>query len=513
MDPSFSWDDDWGEMTNAHQMLSIKNLSISFSKNPVVKNISFTLKPGEITTIVGGSGAGKSITALTIAKLLPKSAIAQGEIIFDNQNLLEASEEQLCKIRGEKIGVIFQDPSNSLNPLHKIGRQISEAITIHHPKQSKEKIQKRILELLEMVDLKHFSNRLNHYPHQLSGGQKQRIMLAIALANNPKLLIADEPTTALDSKTQDEIINLLKTLNQKLNLSILFITHNLRVAAGLAQNILVMNDGKIVEAGSTQEIFNNPQNNYTKLLVSTVNFKNKNVDLSSEEKVLEVKNLSVKFPIKNNFLGNFFGIGQKYFYANQNICFNLYKGKTLGIIGHSGSGKSTLALAITNLIKSEGQINFHNQPITKQSFRKQIQIIFQDPSGSLNPRMKIGDIVKEGLVVHKIGTSEAQEKMVDKILLEVGLKPEIKTLYPHQFSGGQKQRIAIARALILKPEILILDEPTSALDLITQNEILNLLKNLQTSHQLSYLLISHDLEVVGAMAHQIVEIKDGMMQA
>lgn len=494
-----------------HKMLSVKNLSINFPNTPIVKNISFTLKEGTITAIVGGSGAGKSITALAIAKLLPKKAEAQGKIIFDKQNIIDLSEEELCKIRGKKIGVIFQDPSNSLNPLHKIEKQIAEAITIHNPNQSKENIKKRVLKLLKMVDLENLSNRLDSYPYQLSGGQKQRIMLAIALANNPQLLIADEPTTALDTKTQDEIIKLLTSLNQKLNLSILFITHNLYVATKLAQNILVMSNGEIIEDGTTKEIFTNPQNSYTKLLISTINFKNKNSDLVNKDRVLEVKNLSVKFPIRNSF----FGIGQKYFYANKDISFNLYPGKTLGIIGESGSGKSTLALAIAGLTKRDGKIIFKNQVIEnlnhkqKTNLRKKIQIIFQDPSSSLNPRMKIGNIIKEGLVVHKTGTKESQEKLVDEILKEVGLTPKSKTLYPHQFSGGQKQRIAIARALILKPEILILDEPTSALDLITQNEILNLLKKLQNNHQLSYLLISHDLEVVGAMADQVLEIRDG----
>ncbi len=492
-------------------ILSVQNLSINFLKNSIVKNISFDLQEGEVVAIVGGSGAGKSISALAVAGLLGQNFSTSGVINFEGRNLLDLSEKEFCKIRGKEIGVIFQDPLTSLNPLHKIGKQIAEAITIHNSNYNQTQVRNLVVELLKMVELSDFQNRLDAYPHQISGGQKQRIMIAIALANNPQLLIADEPTTALDSKTQSEIINLLSSLNKKLGLSILFITHNLQVARKLADRILVMNNGEIVEAGAAKEIFKNPQNEYTKLLISAFKAEVKDVDLKDSERILEVKNLAVKFATKNSF----FGIGQKYFYANRDISFNLYQGKTLGIIGQSGSGKSTLALALCGLIKSKGEILFKNNSIknlksTQQNnLRKKIQIIFQDPTSSLNPRIKIGDIIKEGLLVHKIGNKESRGKMVDKILLEVGLKPEIKNLYPHQFSGGQKQRIAIARALILKPEILILDEPTSALDLITQNEILQLLKKLQKDHQITYLLISHDLDVIKLMSSQVLEIAAG----
>ncbi len=495
-------------------MLSVQNLSINFLENPIIQNISFDLKEGEIAAIVGGSGAGKSITALAVAGLLPKNFSTFGTINFETKNSLNLSEADFCKIRGKKIGVIFQDPLTSLNPLHKVGQQIAEAITIHNSNYNKKQIKTRVLELLKIVELSDFDNRLDAYPHQISGGQKQRIMIAIALANNPKLLIADEPTTALDSKTQGEIIKLLIDLNKKLNLTILFITHNLHVAKNLAGKILVMNNGEIVESKTAEEIFANPQNKYTKLLISAFNTRVENIDLKDSKRILEVKNLAVKFATKNSFLG----IGQKYFYVNQDISFNLYKGKTLGIIGQSGSGKSTLALALCGLIKSEGEILFENQSIknlksaAQNNLRKKIQIIFQDPTSSLNPRIKIGKIIKEGLLIHKIGAKGEQDKMVDKILLEVGLKPEIKTLYPHQFSGGQKQRIAIARALILKPEILILDEPTSALDLITQNEILRLLEKLQNDYQMSYLLISHDLDVINQMSNFIAEIDHGKLK-
>ena len=489
-------------------MLLVNNLSISCSNKIIVNDISFSFQQGEVIAIVGGSGAGKSITALAIAGLLPKNFVISGEVIFAEQKLLNLNEAEFCQIRGKKIGMIFQDPLTSLNPLHKIGKQIAEAITIHNSKQNKEQIKKRVLELLKMVDLQNFEDRLDAYPHQISGGQKQRIMIAIALANNPQLLIADEPTTALDSKTQDEIINLLKNLNQKFGLGILFITHNLQVAKNLAKRVLVMNNGKIVEEGNILKVFDNPQNDYTKLLISALRVESKNIDFVASKKILEVKNLSVKFATQNSF----FGIGQKYFYVIKDISFDLHRGKTLGIIGQSGSGKSTLALALCGLVKSDGKILFKNQSIKnlnqkdQNNLRKNIQIIFQDPSSSLNPRMKIIDIIKEGLIVHKIGNDEEREKMVNDILLEVGLRVEMKSLYPHQFSGGQKQRIIIARALILKPEILILDEPTSALDLITQNEILQLLKKLQNSYQISYLLISHDMAVVNDMADKIFEI-------
>ena len=495
-------------------MLKIQNLSISFLHKIIVQNISFDLDCGQIAAIVGSSGAGKSIAALGISGLLSNKFICKGQVLFGKENLLELDDAKFCKIRGKEIGLIFQDPLASLNPLHTIGKQIAESIIIHNSNFTKKQTDSRVFELLKMVDLESFRNRLDAYPHQISGGQRQRIMIAIAIANNPKLLIADEPTTALDGRTSEEIIKLLNKLNQELKLSILFITHNLRVAKSLADKILVMNAGQIVEDASAEEIFNNPQNDYTKLLISGLKNKPKNIDLSNLDKVLEVKNLSVKFASKNSF----FGIRQKYFYSNNNISFDLYSAKTLGIIGQSGSGKSTLALAICDLVKSDGEILFHNQSVKnlktkeKNNLRKRIQIVFQDSNSSLNPRMMIGEIIKEGLVVHKIGDKTTREKAVDKILLEVGLKTEMKNLYPHQFSGGQKQRIAIARALILQPEILILDEPTSALDLITQNAILNLLKELQKTNKISYLLISHDLDVINEMSDQVLEIEGGKIK-
>jgi microcin C transport system ATP-binding protein len=565
-------------------MLELKNCSIFIDpKAPITKNISFTLKKGEIAAIVGQSGSGKSLTAASIAGLLPAKFSYSGNIQFAKHNLDDLNEEEWCKIRGNEIGMIFQDPLTSLNPLHKIGKQIGEAIRIHQSKNKELAVeasqtfknvceagipakrgaaraasiclekanQEKILELLKLVDLAHFANRLDAYPHQISGGQKQRIMIAIALANSPQLLIADEPTTALDKKTEAEIVKLLADLRSELGLSILFITHNLQVAKKLADRILVMQDGQIAEDGSTAEIFDNPQNDYSKRLIAAANLpqKPKKADLGPE--VLQVRNLTVKMPMKtgflNSILGSFLPHKKQYKIINNNICLNLHAGQTLGIIGQSGSGKSTLALALCGLIKSEGEIVFQEMIDDEQARRagdprkagrtswcvenkdsrragdprkagrgpcavkNKCSIVFQDPTSSLNPRMTAGQIIKEGLIIHKIGNTEEQEKKLDKILLDVGLKPTIKNLYPQQFSGGQRQRIAIARSLILEPKIVILDEPTSALDLLIQNDILQLLKNLQQKHQTAFILISHDLDVVRHMADEVMEMRDGSL--
>jgi microcin C transport system ATP-binding protein len=485
----------------AAPILKVNNLTVNFGSKNILNNISFTLQSKKITALVGQSGSGKSTVALGILKLLNNAKIG-GEVLFENQDLLELNENSLCKIRGKEIGMIFQDPLTSLNPLHTIYKQISEAISIHN-KLSKKEINARILELLELVNLKNFSMRLDSYPHQLSGGQKQRVMIAIALANNPKILIADEPTTSLDVITQNEILKLLLELRKTLNLSILFITHNLRIVKKLADEVLVMNGGQIIESGIIEEVFSNPKSNYTRLLISSLDCRLNEYKALDNTKLLEVKNLNVKFAIKNNF----FGIKNKYFYANKNISFDLNRGETLGVIGESGSGKSTLIMAIVNLVKKEGKVIFEG----KNKFdKKEIQVIFQDPYSSLNPRMTVKSIIEEGLIIHKIGENKAaREKMIDDILQEIDLTADAKERYPHQFSGGQRQRIAIARSLILKPKLLILDEPTSALDLITQNEILNLLKNLQKIHQISYIFISHDLDIVKSLAHKIAVIKDG----
>jgi microcin C transport system ATP-binding protein len=459
-------------------MLVIKNLKIGFNNNVIIDNFSLKLKKKNITALIGQSGSGKSSIALAIMNLLPKAKIS-GSIFFDDyDNLLDLSQEKMSHIRGNEIAMIFQDPNSSLNPLHKIGKQISEIIYIHQPKLSKKQIKNRVLELLSMVDLNNFDNRLNDYPHQFSGGQKQRIMIAMALANKPKILIADEPTTALDYKTSQEVIDLLVRLKNNLNLSILLITHNLNIVKKIADEKIIIGK-KFDEIPSFRKnIIKNEQN----LL-----------------EILKVENLNVSY-------GKFL--------ANKNINFSLKKGQNIGIIGQSGSGKSTLALALTNLCKFSGKIEFFDKKNWQEDqklLRREIQIVFQDPFSSLSPRFTIFDIIAEGLEIHNIANQNEKIKLVDEILSLVDLDLSLKNRYPHQLSGGQRQRVAIARSLILKPKILILDEPTSALDYKTQNEIIKLLLDLQKKYHISYITISHDLEVIQNLSHKILEIKDGCL--
>jgi len=468
-------------------MLIVKDLRVSFNNREVVKGLSFTLSSKKILALIGKSGSGKSITALAIASLL-KDAKISGEVILDEKNLLNLSQKDLCKIRGKDIGFVFQDPNTSLNPLHKIGNQIAEAITIHNPRISKKDLDKRVKELLDTVELESLINRLDSYPHQLSGGQKQRVMIAIALANNPKIIIADEPTTALDVAIQSEIINLILRLKNELGLAVLFITHNRNIVKRIADEIIEMKDGKIVKIDKK-----NIQSN---------TLTTHHLPLTTNKEVITVKNLSVIHQTKKSFFK------RENFYANRGINFSLNLGENLGIIGESGSGKSTLALALCNLIKSQGDISFFNDKNWQKdsfSLRKNVQIIFQDPFSSLNPRMMIKDIIEEGLIIHDIKNLQA----VDEIMQNLQLPLNLKTRYPHQLSGGQRQRVAIARALIIKPQILILDEPTSALDYETQNEILKLLHEIQQKQKISYITISHDLEVVAQISHKIMVLKSG----
>jgi microcin C transport system ATP-binding protein len=473
-------------------MFQIRNLEILFGEKKIVSDISFELKPKKITALIGNSGSGKSITALAITGLLKNAKIA-GEVTFQGKNLLEISESEWCKIRGKEIGFVFQDPNTSLNPLHKIGKQISEAITIHNPQISKKDLNFRISQLLKMVELESFSSRLEDYPHQLSGGQKQRVMIAIALANNPKILIADEPTTALDVAIQNEILNLILRLKNELSLAVLFITHNLKAVKKIADEIIEIKEGNTKSLGQKFQEF-------TEKVSDKISdyFAKKKTYIGEE--VLSVKNLFVIHKIKKSFFK------KENFYANYNISFSLNLGENLGIIGESGSGKSTLALALCNLIKFEGEIKFFGKKTWKENnfeLRSQVQIIFQDPFSSLNPRMLVKDIIEEGLVIHHL------EGDIDEIMQKLKLPLDLKNRYPHQLSGGQRQRIAIARALILKPKILILDEPTSALDVATQKEILKLLKEIQTNQKISYILISHDLEVVAEIADKVITMKAG----
>ncbi len=469
-------------------LLCIKNLSISFAGHLVVDDVSFRLFPKKITALVGQSGSGKSVTALAIVNLLPKAKIL-GEIIFDEQNLLKLSQEKLGKIRGQQIGFIFQDPNASLNPLHKIGVQISEAITIHNPKISKKDLEKRVAELLKMVELESLISRLNDYPHQLSGGQKQRVMIAIALANNPKILIADEPTTALDVTIQNDILNLILRLKNEQEIAVLFITHNLRAVAKIADEIIEMKEGRI----TPQQVQSNNVVMVQDDVVPISKIHSAFVARSAEAQILTVKNLSVAYK-KHTIISD--------------INFLLNSGQNLGVIGESGSGKSTLALALLNLISSSGEIKFFGEKTwAKNNFdlRRDVQIIFQDPFSSLNPRMLVKDIIAEGLLIHKISGDVAT------IMKRLYLDYNLQNRYPHQLSGGQRQRVAIARALILNPQILILDEPTSALDTSTQNEILKLLVEIQSQQKISYILISHDLEVVSQIADDVMVLKAGQI--
>ena len=466
-------------------LLEIKNLSISFGQKKLVDNISFNLEDKKITSLVGHSGSGKSITALAILGLLRKAEIS-GQINFQSQNLVNLSESEFCKIRGKDISVIFQDPNICLNPLHKIGKQIAEAVTIHNSKISKRSLNLRVQELLKMVEMDRFSDRLNNYPHQFSGGQKQRIMIAIALANNPKLLIADEPTTALDIKIQDEILDLFLKLKKEFGLTILLISHNQRAVKKLSDKIINIEEGKIVKKLSFESI-------------SKTNSKKKTSEKKSEI-ILDVQNLSVSCKVQKSL----FKKEDKFIIKNIN--FNLKAGRNLGIIGQSGSGKSTLAAALSNLTKFNGKVQFFgdkNWQNDEKFLRKNVQIIFQDPFSSLNPRMKIEEIIAEGLLIHE---KKYEIVQIDEILEKLSLKKSIKSRYPHELSGGQRQRAAIARALILRPKILILDEPTSALDVKTQNQVLKLLKEVQSSQKISYILISHDMDVVNEISDQIFKL-------
>ncbi len=495
------------------KVVSIKNLTIEFNRNiEVVKNINLNVIRGKTTAIVGESGSGKTLSALSILKLLPNGAeIKNGDIFFNNVNLLKLNKSEIQKIRGNKISTIFQEPMTSLNPLHTINKQIEEMITTHNV-ISKNNAKKKTINLLKEVGLGDIASRPKIYPYELSGGQRQRAMIAMSIANNPEVLIADEPTTALDVTIQLQILELLKNIQLRLGMSLVFISHDLSVVKKLSDYIYVMKNGKIIEFGSNDEIFNNPKNEYTKELVSYQSNikKSKNFDSDS---ILKVDDLDVWYPIKKGL----FKRTVDYVKAIKNVSFDLKIGESIGIVGESGSGKTSLILAILNLIESKGKIKINKKDLSQLNkkeilnLRKEIQIVFQDPFSSLSPRMNIEDIISEGLLIHypNISKKEKEEK-IKNILDKVGLQYN-NTIekYPHEFSGGQRQRIAIARALILEPKILILDEPTSALDVTIQNQIISLLNKLQKQLKLSYIFISHDMTVIKAISDRIIVLKDG----
>tara|TARA_Y100001978_G_scaffold66655_1_gene59828 strand:+ start:46 stop:1626 length:1581 start_codon:yes stop_codon:yes gene_type:complete len=496
-------------------LLDIKNLSITFEFNDqrvkAVKDSSFKINRGECVAIVGESGSGKSVTALAIIRLIRSNSQLKisGSAIYEKKNLLNLDESSLQSVRGKKISMIFQEPMTSLNPLHNIEKQITECLALNQ-KSNKSKC----IELLKEVGIENPEQRLSHFPHQLSGGQRQRVMIAMAIANNPDLLIADEPTTALDVTIQKQILDLLDKLRKKYKMSLLLITHDLGIVKKIANRVCVMEKGKIVEQNTTSEIFGKPKHVYTKKLINSKP-REKKIQKKKNETILSVKNLSVYYKNTNSF---FFKNKNDAFQAVKKLSFDIAKGETLGIVGESGSGKSSIAQALIKLIDSEGSLFFKDKNISNlneksfRSYRKNIQIIFQDPFASLSPRLTVQDIVSEGLEVHnKEKSKKEMESLTKKIISDVGLDSSMLSRYPHEFSGGQRQRIAIARALILNPELIILDEPTSALDMTVQSQIVDLLLNLQEKKQLTYIFISHDLKIVKALSDKIMVMKSGQI--
>lgn len=499
-------------------LLEIKNLSVDF-RTPsgtfhAVKNVSFDVKKGETVALVGESGSGKSVTALAAMKLLPYSSASHPEgssIKYNGEELIDKGETFMRAIRGREISMIFQEPQSALNPLHTIEKQIGEILKIHQGMGIKQ-AGERIAELMDLVGLEKMKSRMNAYPHELSGGQRQRVMIAMALANNPNLLIADEPTTALDVTIQAQILELLQELKERLDMSLLLITHDLSIVEKMADKICVMQHGDLVEQNQTKKLFAKPSHDYTKMLLSTRPHGEVQPANENSQIILTCKDVKVYFPDKRTF----FGKAKTFVKAVDGIDLNLKKGHTLGIVGESGSGKTTLGLAILKLTKSTGSIIFEGQEIgdkTRKSMRplrSRMQIVFQDPYGSLSPRMSVAQIIGEGLALHKPDLSKAdRDDLIIQTLQDVRMDPETRHRYPHEFSGGQRQRISIARALVLHPELIILDEPTSALDVSVQAEIVDLLRDLQDKHDLSYIFISHDLRVVRALSHDIIVMKDG----
>jgi len=498
-------------------LVSVENLSVDFHSGRkvthAVKHISFDIGKAETVALVGESGSGKTVTALSILRLLPYPAASHptGVIHFKGEDLMALPIESLRHVRGNQISMIFQEPMTSLNPLHTIERQIGEVLKIHRG-LSNTAARARVLDLLEKVGIEDPKGRLDSYPHQLSGGQRQRVMIAMALANEPDLLIADEPTTALDVTIQAQILDLLRKLKSEFNMAMLLITHDLGIVRKMADRVCVMTNGEIVERGTTHDIFASPKHPYTKHLLASEPEGSPPAANAKAPVILEAKDLKVWFPIKRGFLRKVVG----HIKAVDGIDLAVKEGQTLGVVGESGSGKTTLGLALLRLVSSEGPIVYLGNRIDEydskhmRPLRRDMQIVFQDPYGSLSPRLSIGQIIEEGLLIQKRGMDRAERRTrVSRALKEVGLDPASQDRYPHEFSGGQRQRIAIARALVLEPKFLILDEPTSALDVSVQAQIVDLLRDLQKRYKLAYLFISHDLKVVRALANAIIVLRHG----
>lgn len=499
-------------------LLEIKNLDVNFRQGKdvfeAVKDFSLNVYPKQTVAVVGESGSGKSVSALSILGLLPYPLAyhPRGEILFEGKDLLKVSKKELLSVRGSKISMIFQEPMTSLNPLHTIERQIAEVLILHRGMKNIDACRPEIIKLMQMVGFTNIEERLSAYPHQLSGGQRQRIMIAIALACRPKILIADEPTTAVDVTTQAYILDLIKELQKEIEMSMILITHDLGIVKKMADHTTVMQKGRVVEKAPTKILFESPKDAYTQSLIHAVPKGLPEPIAEDASELLNARGVKVQFVSKKTF----FGRALSYFKAVDDVDITLSEGETIGIVGESGSGKTTLAMALLQLQPYSGQIVFSGHSMdnltSKQlrDIRRKIQIVFQDPFGSLSPRMTVRDIIGEGLKVHEKNLTESDYlERTTQALREVGLDPDVADRYPHEFSGGQRQRIAIARALILKPKIVFLDEPTSALDRAVQRDVLNLLRDLQKKYRLSYVFISHDLGVVRSMSHHIMVMQHG----
>ena len=499
-------------MTEA--LLTVRNLSVSFfqdgKETKAVQNVDLEVGRGETVAIVGESGSGKSVTALSTVGLLPDNSEVTGSVTCKGQETVGADPATLRRLRGNDISFIFQEPMISLNPLHTLEKQVRESLSLHQ-NLTGAAARRRVIELLESTGIDNPEGRLHSYPHLLSGGQRQRVMIAMALANNPDLLIADEPTTALDVTIQAQILDLLIDLKARYGMSLLFITHDLNIVRHMAERVYVMKEGRVVESGSKDRIFSSPEHPYTKLLLESEPSGQPAPVAGKAETVMEANGLRTWFPIQRGVLRRTVG----HIKAVNSASFAVRRGETLGIVGESGSGKTTLALAALRLVSSEGSIKFFDRELQNlrsgdlRLMRRDMQVVFQDPFGSLSPRMTVEQIVSEGLSVHGVASGSDRRSLAAEILQEVGIDPSMMERYPHEFSGGQRQRIAIARAMVLKPKLVVLDEPTSALDRTVQSQIVDLLLSLQERYQLAYLFISHDLRIVKALSHKILVMKRG----